>query len=313
MDDLLDQVGMSKWNAEQLCFSLSAAGRKEVNCRDLIIGCLELKEHATKIDILSLQMAVGEVSSTVLDVSAADGGGSSRQSVFAPNVKGMGTLASNATKGNLKVDMVSEEELIHRLKRICKKQWAASHPDLLATVMDVVRMVCLCEGGCGIVIAPHLAFTTLNTKVFADFQVVDRDDRFPDGYMTQRLRGIHCSDEEFFIALKEFPSHSSNDRWPEGHEAVGLPQDGYILMNPAGYRLKCAARIVGLRPPPVSWDGVGTRHLAGLSICHELKQFPSVTMIRSDSGKVHVLYYDGGKMVALCHRSLQSIQKSLEA
>merc|ERR1712032_168889 len=107
--------------------------------------------------------------------------------------------------------------------------------------------------------------------------------------MTQRLRGEHVSSAELHKAIDEFSSHGEADRWPKDHEAAGLPKDGYNLLNVDGYRRRCAARLVGLPTPPMSWDGVGTRHLAALAISWSLKDDLFLVLVRSDSGSIHAL------------------------
>merc|ERR1712050_322452 len=56
--------------------------------------------------------------------------------------------------------------------------------------------------------------------------------------------------------------------------------------NEEGYCLKCAVKDQGLRPP-AKWEGVGTRHAAGLACAWSIHG--SVVLIRSDTGKVHGL------------------------
>jgi len=124
-----------------------------------------------------------------------------------------------------------------------------------------------------------------------DFQVVDRTDKFPNGYMTERLRDVPADSAAFLEAMQAFTLHSDNDRWPKGHEASDMPKDGFTLIDGnSGLRLKCAARMVGLPLPPYQWDNVGTRHLAALAACWAFRFGPSIVMVRSDSGKIHVLH-----------------------
>merc|ERR1712050_356035 len=99
--------------------------------------------------------------------------------------------------------------------------------------------------------------------------------------------------------MGQFTEHSDTDKWPGGHEAEGLPKDGYILMSVHGIRLKGAARLCGLPTPPYRWDGVGTRHLAGLAASWALRLFPVAVIIRSDSGKIHGLCPNHGRISVL--------------
>ena len=170
------------------------------------------------------------------------------------------------------------------------------------TVLAIWTVIRSLVGGCGFVIAPHSGFLSASERD-VDLQVVDRSDAFPDGYMTERLRDVPVDSVEFLEALQDFSSHSDTDRWPADHEASSLPKDGFTLVDGiSGRRLKCAARMVGLPMPPYKWDNVGTRHLAALAACWAFRLGPSIVMVRSDSGHVHVLHAFDEKhgVVALC-------------
>ena len=157
-------------------------------------------------------------------------------------------------------------------------------------------------------VAPVSGFLSANGRD-VDFQVVDRSMAFPNGYMTERLKDAAVDSEEFLHALQEFVRHSDSDRWPEDHEASGLPKDGFTLVDGnCGRRLKGAARMVGLPMPPYQWENVGTRHLAALSACWAFRLGPSIIMVRSDSGKIHVLHAfdETHGLVALCMKHEES-------
>jgi len=118
--------------------------------------------------------------------------------------------------------------------------------------------------------------------------------------MTERLRGIHVSHRDFAKAFQEFTEHSDTDRWPVNHpnkDARGQPKDGAFLISFSGYRAKCAAKILGLRPPMV-WPGVGTKHEAALACAWAMRG--SVVLVRSDSGTLHGIWRRGS--VAHVHR-----------
>lgn len=133
--------------------------------------------------------------------------------------------------------------------------------------------------------------------------MTDRSSVFPDGYLTQRLEDVHVSSKAFESIMREFSAHSDNDRWGAGHEADGLPKDGFVLLDSEGHCLKGAARLAGLPTPPYRWDNVGTRHLAGLAACFAFRVEPSIVIVRSDSGKVHALHSDMDcGIVALSYR-----------
>merc|ERR1712151_49901 len=81
--------------------------------------------------------------------------------------------------------------------------------------------------------------------------------------------------------------------------ARGQPKDGAFLIGFSGYRAKCAAKILGLRPP-MAWRGVGTKHEAALACAWAVRG--SVVVVRSDSGTLHVLWRRGN--VAHVHKIL---------
>merc|ERR1711866_351 len=81
-----------------------------------------------------------------------------------------------------------------------------------------------------------------------------------------------------------------DDRWPANHNASGLPKDGVAaLIDVSGHCIKAAVRLTGLPTPPFRWDGVGTRHMACLSVSWCLREYPSAVVVRSDSGRLHCL------------------------
>merc|ERR1712113_1214691 len=53
---------------------------------------------------------------------------------------------------------------------------------------------------------------------------------------------------------------------------------------------KCAAKILGLRPP-MAWTGVGTKHEAALACAWAIHG--SVALVRSDSGTLHGIWRRG--------------------
>merc|ERR1712032_1368249 len=91
--------------------------------------------------------------------------------------------------------------------------------------------------------------------------------------------------------IADFTDHhlDENDRWPSGHEASGLPKDGFTIVGANGKVLRGAVRLVGLPTPPYRWDSVGTRHLAALAVGWALCNKSAIVVVRSDSGKIHVL------------------------
>merc|ERR1712151_521034 len=104
-------------------------------------------------------------------------------------------------------------------------------------------------------------------------------------------------DADFRNGMQEFSEHTADDRWPANHVASGLPKDGVAaLIDLRGCCLKAAVRLTGLPTPPFCWDGVGTRHMACLSLSWCLRDYPSAVVVRSDSGKLHCLLSCTGKL-----------------
>uniref|UniRef100_A0A7S4PWQ4 DAC domain-containing protein n=1 Tax=Alexandrium monilatum TaxID=311494 RepID=A0A7S4PWQ4_9DINO len=157
-------------------------------------------------------------------------------------------------------------------------------------VLAVEHLLRHAQGGCAIAIASKRAFFHLKVEGLVDYQVADRDEHWQKGYMSTRIGGINLRTRSFEDSVRDFSAHSEGDRWPLGHEAAGLPKDGFLaLVDPRGRCLKGAVRLIGLPTPPLRWDNVGTRHLAALGLCWALWDFPAAVVVRSDAGLLHVL------------------------
>jgi len=116
------------------------------------------------------------------------------------------------------------------------------------------------------------------------------------GYMTERLRGAHISDPRFAAAFREFTRHSDNDRWPLDHvdeRARGRPKDGAFLVSRSGYRIKCAAKLLGLAPS-ATWANMGTKHAVALACAWEVPG--CFVFVRSDGGARHVVVRRRGSL-----------------
>jgi len=116
------------------------------------------------------------------------------------------------------------------------------------------------------------------------------------GYMTERLRGVHVSDVRFQEAFREFTQHTRTDRWPEEHhdeKARGLPKDGALLLSTEGYRVQCSAKLLGLQPA-VAWENVGTKHDAAFACAWSVTG--AVVFVKSDSGPIHLVTRRGGSL-----------------
>lgn len=164
------------------------------------------------------------------------------------------------------------------------------------TVLHAADLVCRhALGGAMICVATKDAFRRT-------FRLGDADGPGPSiqvsdgGYMTKRLRGTHISDESFVEAFRAFTLHSGDDRWPEDYpdpDARGQPKDGAFLLSTEGYRLKCAAKLLGLAPAG-RWTSVGTKHEAALACAAAVAD--CVVLVRSDGGSVHLIQKSHGDM-----------------
>jgi len=283
MVELLEQLKVEPEDAELLIFELSAAGEKNVDLLTFVRGCIKLNQVARRIDTIGSKMNVQIAQSHAEKTPDIVPTLSTERGAF--------TMASMTNKAPLMVIKISQSSVPQHLLKVMKDMHLQEkeRPFFNDTVMAVWAMIVQLHGGCGFLVALQRDFISVrNRKV--DFQVVDRSPHYPKGYMTERLRDVHVTSAEFLEAIQELTLHTEDDRWPRGHVAEGLPKDGFTLLDAvSGYRLKSAARMVGLPTPPFIWDNVGTRHLAALAACWAFRSGPSIVMVRSDSGKIHIL------------------------
>ena len=107
------------------------------------------------------------------------------------------------------------------------------------TIRAVAALTFAAQGGCAFAVADKAAFKELQARPGVNFEVVDRSEKWADGYLTTRLRGVHVRDPRFREAVEEFTSShlEVDDCWPPGHEAAGLPKDGFVaLVDTSGAR-----------------------------------------------------------------------------
>lgn len=174
-------------------------------------------------------------------------------------------------------------------------------PLISQTATAVAKLALCTHGACAFAVSTKAAFCALQASGI-DFLVVDNMDKWPKGYMTERLRGVPVQHPQFESAVQEFSAHTSNDRWPADHEASGLPKDGFTaLLDPDGFRLSCAVRLIGLPNTPFYWNHVGMRHTTALALSWCLRSHPSIVFVRSETGKVTCLSSYGVRMpIAFC-------------
>lgn len=285
MTKLLGLMEVTVDDADQLFYSLSGQGSRDVVLRVFIMGCIRMTEPARKVDLLMLSDAVRQ---PVL------------KHFFSMNESHYGTMEELGSRQHLKILEASEGEFSQLLTNVYlldKFRNDEERQDFTRTVTELVKVVLQCEGGCGFIVGSYSAFKAVREDN-VDFQAVDLNKRYPKGYMTERLRDVHVSDPAFVQAMREFSAHSEGDAWDPNHEAGGLPKDGYALLNIKGFRVICAARLQGLPIAPFKWNGVGTRHSAALNACWALRRFPVVVVVRSERGKIHGLYHCSGQVKA---------------
>lgn len=280
--NVLEKLELSPGDAENLFWELSAADTKNVELTTFVRGSIMLKETATKLDILpvaNLDVARAHVLRAELKLQR--------------NFANLRSIDSIANKTALKImSLGGMEELVKRVTQFCNEVPMEDEEErsrFLETTLTVARLIIQLEGGCGFLIAPISAFMSVKSRNI-DFQVTDRNENFPEGYMTEQLKDVHVGSSAFAAKLQEFAKHTDDDRWPPGHAAAGLPKDGFVLLSSQGFRLKCAARLTGLPTPPFRWDNVGSRHLSALAACWAFRLQPSIVIVRSETGKIHVLH-----------------------
>ena len=116
------------------------------------------------------------------------------------------------------------------VEHLVKHLVAGVNKSLQPVVQRVTEVAIAVSGGCAFAIAAKQSFVSLQDTLRVDFQVVDKSKRWPDGYMTTKFGKTHVSDPKFLEALQEFSARTENDRWPEEHEAGGLPKDGFAAL-----------------------------------------------------------------------------------
>jgi len=174
-----------------------------------------------------------------------------------------------------------------------------NHKASRKTVRRVCQAVYAAQGGCAFVLASEVDFKKLEEEKGVYYPPVDEDDRYPDGYMTQRLRNATVESDAFRKAIVEFTSRGEHDRWLAHEEASGLPKDGFFLVDWTGRLYKCAVRIEGLPSTPLMWKKVGCRHMTAMQMCYASRDANGIVIVRSDTGDVHGLHSCNGIVKAL--------------
>jgi hypothetical protein len=283
-----DDFELTMSEVEQFVYRLCACGKEPVDLGTLVTGAIKLKSVATKVDLMELQKETQVFLQEREDQEQEFQGRASTTS-----------LASLDGKQLLEIETVDVNNIQTRLEEFIEDMpiRAEDKVSIVKTAVLLQKIATNAAGGCGFVVADKSGFTAMQQRRI-DFQVVDRTDEFPTGYMTERLKGMRTTDDEFVDAVKDFSKHTESDKWDDG-PGLGLSKDGYILMSLSGNAVKGAVRLAGMPTPPFRWEGVGTRHLAAMAACWALRRHPSVVIVRSDSGSVHILLHARGQIHAL--------------
>jgi len=284
----ISALGVGSADVEQLLYSLSRQASVDVDFEALTLGCINMVDAATKVDLLKLADMVEVVQARLESQTFAGGSTSSL----------LKSCRTTHTLQIVRVSIAQFEKALTSTAIVGGMLDEAERNQFKSTVLAAIKTICHCAGGCGIVVSLRAAFTAIQRQR-VDFQVTDKNVKFPKGYMTERLNGVHVNDEEFKKAIVEFSEHTLKDRWPDDHPAAGLPKDGFTLLSHRGRRLKGAVKLVGLPMSPYNWDAVGMRHTTALGVCWALRLFPAVVLVRSDGGTLHGLYFSRGQVVAL--------------
>lgn len=179
---------------------------------------------------------------------------------------------------------------VEREQFLAAIETAVKDTEISRTARDVAELTFEAPGACSFAIAAdRRSFERLKHKQNIAIHRVDRSADFPDGYVHTRLRDLDAKNSEFRNVVCEMSEHTDDDCWPEGHEAAGLPKDGFILLDRWGRRVVAACRISGCPNPPYCWDRVGTRRWTGLSLAWCLRYESSIVIVRSSSDKVYAI------------------------
>jgi len=165
------------------------------------------------------------------------------------------------------------------------------------TIRFAITLICEhAQSGALLAIAPKEAFRATFCNSCNGGPMICTAD---NGYMSDLLHGVHISDERFKSAFRLFTEHSATDRWPQDHAEVaarGQPKDGAFLIDTSGYRVACAAKLMGLSPPK-RWRSMGTKHEAALACAWEVED--ATVLVRSDSGSIHGIIRKGDRIIVL--------------
>jgi len=280
------ETGCDRQSMSSVFDLLSCNSNRPVKVEEFVFTCSQKQQTATRLDILELlqlqRESVAHLTTTL----------PSKQPLEPEEYSEMSMDVTNQRVSEHCETMFQRTDLAEEDRR--------EKATFLETVRKTLELVQNAKGGVGLIVTTSLGYKALRHQN-VDFQPVDKSERFKDGYMNEVVRGINISDEIFAEGLGAFTDHDlqENDRWPKGHEAEGLPKDGYVLLKETGDCKLAAVRLVGLPLSPYLWERVGTRHLAGLSACWALRRHIAVVMVRSESGKVHLLIPTSHRSVSL--------------
>jgi hypothetical protein len=297
VSDFCDEFGFRLADLEDLMFCLSQGGTRSVGIQTLVMTCLKWQDTPSKMDMLEFFVKLQSI---------ADSQKLLLRDTARTTTTSVTTMESTDFKRRPRFQDVDRQGLCSAVlnglaAQHCGDISREQARQFRSTVESLLRIVLQCKGGGGFAVCTGRALVGLQRDFQVDFQVVDRSSSYPRGYMTEVLGSHHVATDTFGMLVGDFLDHSlqENDRWPPGHEAAGLPKDGFTILGIDGYRKIAAAKIVGLPVAPFKWDGVGSRHTMALALAWALRFGTSLVVVRSESGKVHALLPSETHVLAL--------------
>jgi hypothetical protein len=119
------------------------------------------------------------------------------------------------------------------------------------------------------------------------------------GYMAERLRNIHVSDPRFVEAFQDYTNSSDRGSWPEDPSdkaAPRLDKCGALVLDATGYRIKCAANILGIPTPAVMGRKVSDVHNTAMACAWAVSG--CIGLVRDSDGSLDgVVWSEGGPCV----------------
>ena len=153
---------------QQLLFSLSRQATVDVLFEQLAVGCIKMRDTATRADLLTLTDAVEEVKAHLVDTDVDPSP--------APKSISHSTSLMSSNHRPLQIVEVPECDFVRKLLDrdvLSRLQTGEDGIHFRSTVTSAVQVLLSCDGGCGFVISPLGALTAIQRKR-VDFQVKEK-------------------------------------------------------------------------------------------------------------------------------------------